>query len=209
MPTDVTATLRQQLKDPATPHSAIATLLDAASHEERLRALYSLSRAEQHALYERVAEAEPLTLADLVPATIAPRTEVIHHGKNSLPAFRVFQKRFCRPADGSARLFGYNEGFTRPFIGPGYFVAYETGSAQDANPQWRARGGVVVDYFQVPDQPVVEGWPTVVDNSKGLQTFVFKGMRDSIRKVSAHCAVSAAFQGEKFFNSWFVLVREP
>ena len=78
----------------------------------------------------------------------------------------------------------------------------------DALPAWAERGGVVVDYFQVPDAAVAPGWPTVVDNSRGLQRFVFRGMRDYLRKVSTHASIGAAFQGEKNFNSWFVLCRD-
>ena len=41
--------------------------------------------------------APPVTQADLVPPDLPPLREVIFHGKNSLPAFTLFQKRFCRP----------------------------------------------------------------------------------------------------------------
>ena len=144
---------------------------------------------------------------DLAPPSAAPLTEVRQHGQNTLPLpppWKRFEKRVCRPADGSSRLFGYNEGATRPLIGPGYFVAYSTAD----HPQWRERGGVVVDYAQVPDGPVVPGWPAVVPNSQGLQMFVFKGTSDFLRKISAHVSIGAAYKGDKPLDHYFMLVRE-
>jgi hypothetical protein len=67
---------------------------------------------------------------------------------------------------------------------------------------------VVVDYFRVPDEAVAPGWPAVVENDVGLQRFVFRGMRDYLRRVSTHASIGAAFQGETAFNSWFVLCRD-
>ena len=203
---DVGASLQAFLRDEHVAMTDIASLLDDASPSVRREALFSLSRAQQRALYERAAQSPPLTLHDLVP-TRSTRVSVVHHGKNSLPLFRRFEKHMCRADDG-VRLFGFNEGFTRPFIGPGYFVATETGTAADASPSWRDRGGVVVDYFRVPDEAVAPGWPAVVENDVGLQRFVFRGMRDYLRRVSTHASIGAAFQGETAFNSWFVLCRD-
>jgi hypothetical protein len=52
---------------------------------------------------------------------------------------------------------------------------------------------------------VAPGWPAVVDNGVGLQRFVFRGMRDDLRRVTTHASIGAAFQGENAFDSWFVL----
>jgi len=207
MPTDVIASLQALLRNPSAPMAEVSALLDGADGAARQAALFSLSGREQQALYERAAASAPLTLDDLVPPGTPALTEVIHAGKNSLPVFREFEKRMCRPDDGSARIYGYNEGFTRAFIGPGYFVAYPTGLATDLDPGWASRGGVVVDYFQVPQTPVAAGWPKVVPNERGLQRFVFRGMRDYLRKVSRHASIGAAWRGEVNFNSWFVLCR--
>jgi hypothetical protein len=207
MSTDVTASLRALLRNPSAPMAEVSALLDGADGAARRDALFSLSGREQQALYERAAASAPLTLEDLVPKGVPALTPVIHAGKNSLPVFREFEKRMCRPDDGTARVYGYNEGFTRAFIGPGYFVAYPTGLATDLAPGWASRGGVVVDYFQVPQTPVVAGWPRVMPNERGLQRFVFRGMRDYLRKVSRHASIGAAWRGEVNFNSWFVLCR--
>jgi hypothetical protein len=205
---DVTTALHSLLASPSAPMADISTLLDSTSAEARCAALFSLSKSQQRALYERAAASTTLTLDDLVPPGASALTPVVHRGKNSLPVFRDFEKHMCRPNDGSARIFGFNEGFTRQFIGPGYFVAMPTGLASDGAPSWAARGGVVVDYFQVPNTTVASGWPAVVDNSAGLQRFVYRGMRDYLRKVSTHASIGAAYQGERAFNSWFILCRD-
>ena len=88
--------------------------------DERLAALRGLGRGEQRSLYERAAAAAPLDLCFFV-GDAAARGEVVHDGINTLPLpapLRRFQKRFCRPADERARLFGYNEGPTRKLLGP-------------------------------------------------------------------------------------------
>jgi hypothetical protein len=88
-------------------------------------------------------------------------------------------------------------------------VGYDTDKPQHgAQPQWRERGGVVVDYYQVPDSAVVDGWPKVVPNSKGLQMLVFQGTRDYIRKVSDTVFIGAAYKGEKALDHYFTLVRQ-
>jgi hypothetical protein len=126
---------------------------------------------------------------------------------------RRFQKRLCRPGptdhptDGTV-LYGYNEGPLRRLIGPGYFVAAETtGSATADNPSWAERGGVVVDYFQVPDGEVAPGWPRVVPNEKGLQRNVYHQTRDFLRRVSSHVTVGAAYKNEDPLDHYFILCR--
>lgn len=195
------------LDDPSTRISDIAAWLDARSHEERLAATRTLDRTRQRTLYTRASLAGPITFEHFVPSDRADRTEVRHHGKNTLPlpgTFRVFEKRFCRPTGDAKRLFGYNEGSSRPWIGPGYFVAKSTRD----NPVWAARGDIVVDYYEVPDAPVADTWPPVVPNSKGLQMFVYQGTRDYMRLVSKHVSIGAAYKGERALDHYFVLCRE-
>ncbi len=199
--------LTELLERQVTRIGEIAEWFADRSFLERREALFALDRAGQRRLYAVAAQAEAITLADLVPATTADRTEVRQHGRNSLPViktFRTFEKRFCRPSDGTARLFGYNEGTSVKWFGPGYFVAYAAGE----NPVWTARGDVVVDYFQVPDQAVVEGWPPVIPNEKGLQRLIFSGTRDFLRRVTDGVTIGAAYKGERALDHYFVLVRE-
>jgi hypothetical protein len=189
--------------DHTTPHQ-LADFFDNLDHAGRMDALATTSKAHQRKLWELSKTAAPIDLEHFVPASVGDRTEVIHHGRNTLPVFRSFEKRFARAADGSARLFGYNEGFTRQFIGPGYFVAHAT----EGNADWEARGAIVVDYFMVPDGDVPDGWPTVKPNSSGVQVLVYHKTRDFMRKVSQHVSIGMAFKVENSLNNWFTLCRE-
>ena len=180
---------------------AVASFLDGLDDAGRWAAVQRLDRARQRVLYRKASAA--MDLGDLVGDT-RPRVEVVHDGINTLPvppALRRFQKRFCVSDDG--RLFGYNEGPLRRLIGPGYFVAKSTVD----NVAWREHGGVVVDYFEVPDGAVAGGWPPIVPNSKGLQRFVYDGTRDFLRVVSEHVCIGAAFKGDRPMDHYFVLCR--
>ncbi len=195
------------LLDQKAPLQAIADHVDGLSHADRLAQCRTLGRAAQRTLFGQ-ASAEAMSLADLVPDGVAPLVEVIQFGMNTLPlpnGLRKFEKRFCRPEDGTSRLFGYNEGSTRALIGPGYFVAVATAG----NAEWHSRGGIVVDYYQVPDASVVPGWPKVVANSVGLQMLVFQNTRDFMRRVSRFVTIGAAYKAEKALDHYFVLVRNP
>lgn len=188
------------------PLVEIAGWLDDMDPDARLAQSRTLSRAAQRKLFN-IASLD-VTLDDLVPAATAPLVEIIQHGQNTLPLpapLKRFEKRFCRPDDGSPRLFGYNEGATRPLIGPGYFVGYSTAD----NRAWAERGGLVVDYYQVPDAAVCPTWPRVVPNSRGLQMFVFQGTRDFMRRVSAWVTIGAAYKNDKALDHYFTLVRDP
>jgi len=201
-------TLSELIDDERTEVAAIGVYLDDLEPKARWREVKQLDRARQRTLYEKAAHARPIDLAHFV-GDAAPRQEVIHDGINTLPLpapWKRFQKRFCRPADGPApRLFGYNEGPSRRLIGPGFFVALPTAE----RPQWSARGAIVVDYFQIPDGPVAEGWPRVVANDWRLQRFVYDQTRDFMRRVSRDVSIGAAFKREKPLDHYFVLCRRP
>ena len=144
------------LADASVPIQEIGDWLDRCIPAARKDAVFGLNRPQQRQLYERAVATAEITPEHFVPADRAPLTEVIHHGRNTLPlpsSHKVFQKRFCRSEADPARIFGYNEARSRSLIGPGYFVA----TATTGNPDWQSRGGVVVDYFHVPDGPVVPG----------------------------------------------------
>jgi hypothetical protein len=203
------------IDDKNTDIAAIGSHLDGLDAEARWGEVNQLDRRRQRTLYEKAAQGAPIDLAHFV-GNAGPRQEVIHDGLNTLPTIKKwkrFQKRFCRPeSDGSsggngraeARLFGYNEGPTRGFIGPGFFVALPTAD----RPEWSARGGVVVDYFQVPDGAVADGWPRVVANDWRLQRFVYDQTRDFMRRVSHHVSIGAAFKRERPLDHYFVLCRQ-
>ncbi|UQA61625.1 hypothetical protein [Polyangium aurulentum] len=199
--------LRDLISDHYATIDAVASYLDGLSLDARLDETRTLDRASQRKLYEKAASSGPIGLDHFVPEGTSPRAPVIHHGRNTLPlpsGLKLFEKRFCRPEDGSKRLFGYNESPFLSTIGPGFFVALPTAG----RPNWESRGAVVIDYFQVPDGPVAAGWPEVVPNTKGLQRFVYHGTRDFMRKVSAHVSIGAAYKGEKPLDHYFILCRE-
>ncbi len=194
----------------------IGAYLDGLDGAARWREVKQLDRGRQRTLYTKAARAAPIDFVHFV-GKAGPRQEVIHDGINTLPVlppWKRFQKRFCRPdGDGggdrsagdraSDRLFGYNEGPTRRFIGPGFFVAHSTA----ARPDWTARGAIVIDYFQVPDGAVADGWPRVIANDQRLQRFVYHQTRDFMRRVSRHVSIGLAFRRERSLDHYFVLCR--
>ena len=183
--------------------------LDGCSFAECVDQVHALGRAEQRALFRKAGQGPALTLAHFVPPQTPPAQAVHHHGRNTLPLpgkNRFFQKRFCRPEDGSERLFGYNEAPSGWLVGPGFFVVVPTAG----KPDWMERGAVVVDYFQVPpaDARLPAGWPRLVPNNRGLSRFVYNRTRDFMRGISDRVSIGAAYKGEKSLDHYFVLVRE-
>ncbi|MEO8548330.1 MAG: hypothetical protein ABI678_00075 [Kofleriaceae bacterium] len=202
----MTTGLTDLVDDPHAGIDQIGSYLDRLDATTRWGEVSALGRSRQRTLFDKAAHAPAIDFAHFVGDAPA-RQEVIHDGVNTLPvppALRRFQKRFCRPARAGERLFGYNEGPTRRFIGPGYFVAIPTAD----KPAWSARGAVVVDYFQIPDGDVAEGWPRVVDNHWRLQRFVYEATRDFMRRVSTHVSIGAAFKRERPLDHYFVLCRQ-
>src|ERR1017187_9300711 len=120
-------------------------------------------------LWEATKGAHPLTLDDFVPRSFDALTEVIHHGKNSLPTHNFFQKRFCKPKDPETKdmLVGFNHQSWAAVTGPGYFVARPSTDA----------GDVDIDYTMVPKEKP-EAWPPIQPNSARLGRFVYDGMID-------------------------------
>jgi hypothetical protein len=199
--------LTSLLHDSAATHSDIVDFLAPLEGEDLWAPLSTLNRKEQRRLWELTANAAPIDLEHFVPAGVPARTPVIHRGRNTLPLpgmFRQFEKHFVRPDDGSARLFGFNEGTSRGLIGPGYFVAHATAGT----PAWEERGALVVNYAMVPDGAVPDGWPTVVPNSKGLQMFVFQGTSDFMRKVDDRVSIGLACKNDKSLDHYFLLCRQ-
>ena len=115
--------------------------------------------------------------------------------------FRRAEKRCCRAPEGTETegLWGYNEGSTRGLVGPGYFVCRETGGDE--------RGAIVIDYTLVPGGKCEE-WPEIEPNEKGVSRFVYSGMQDFMRPISAHVSIGRAYIKGKESNNYFVLCRE-
>jgi hypothetical protein len=180
---------------------AVCALLDGLEHPERLEAVCSLGRGEQRRLYASADGFLPVRLVDLVSPNAEDMVPVRHFGKNTLPAFRIFEKRFCRPEgvdpEAPDRLYGFNFQALSWVTGPGYFVARNAAE----------RPEVLIDYHEVPTV-VPEGWPAVRGNEQGLSRFVYGFMIDTLRRVSQHVTIGSAARKGKDMGSFFVLCRE-
>lgn len=168
--------------------------LDALDPKTRIAQVRALGMPLQKRLWDLAANGRSLDLATFVEGV---EKTVIYEGKNSLPAFSYFQKRFYRTASGE--VFGYNQNpaFTSFLTGPGYFIVEP---AKD--------GEILFDYTRVPKTKPA-GWPEIQANERAglIGGLVFGGMLDYIRYVSRHTVIGAAFKGGKPRNQFFLLTR--
>jgi len=175
--------------------------LDALSSSQRIEETRALSPKLQRALWSRCEGRAP-TLDQIVPTGHGAGVQVRHFGRNTLPVFKLFEKRFCElpEADRESErvLWGYNEGSTRSIVGPGYFVCRV---AEEGAP-----GAVVIDYEQLPSH-APEGWPTLTPNERGLSRFVYAYMQDYLRRVSEHVTIGRAYRHGKESPNYFTLCR--
>jgi hypothetical protein len=194
--------LSARLRETPIPMKEVAALLDGLAHDERVTWVRSQGRAAQRRLYEAAAGFLPLAPADLVPASRADGETVRHLGRNTLPAFTHFEKRFCRPGGEDPRrprvLHGYNFQSLAWLTGPGYYVAR-------ADPE---RPEVLIDYRALP-AAAPPGWPPLRRNEVGLARFVYGHMVDRLRRVSEHVTIGSAARHGRELGSWFLLTREP
>ncbi|MCA9492302.1 MAG: hypothetical protein KC621_20355 [Myxococcales bacterium] len=165
----------------------LADALDAATHEVRLGWARSLGRSEQYALFE-LAKGRPVTVDELVGE---PGQVVRHLGKNGLPLFSWFEKRFVRLPDGTVGGYNHNEfGLIAPIAaivtGPGHFVAVD---APDGAPE------VWIDYRRIPAVQHPD-FPPLQSNEAGLPGLVFGDMVDVLRRVSRHITIGDSFKGK-------------
>ncbi|MFT5353047.1 MAG: hypothetical protein ACI9KE_000244 [Polyangiales bacterium] len=171
--------------------------LDAMTSAARNRWVLGLGRRQQRRLFAAVEGHSALNFDFLVPAERGVMSEVVHEGRNTLPAFRRFAKVFCRP-EGRDELWGYNRTntLTETVVGPGYFVTRTHGD-----------GELIVDYLVTPpDSP--PGWPKIVPNETRLSRFVYAGTQDILRRVSADVSIGRAQKKGRWLPAWFVLVRQ-
>jgi hypothetical protein len=185
----------------------IASWLDELDHDARWANVQVLGKAEQSKLYG-LAAGRPTPLSHYVPEAIAPGTPVRHLGRNTLPAFTRFEKRFMRAPGHDGVLWGYNHGSTMGLTGPGYFVVREPGSP---SPDGRTDVGEqnFINYYEVPAEQPPAGWPPVRDNTGLVGSLVYGQMCDYMWRVSEHVSVGEAFKKGSSIQSWFVLCRLP
>lgn len=198
---EAAAELQGRVRDSSNDAKPIADLLDVLGPQERLEALRTLGAADQRQLWRVVEGFRSVRLSDLVPAQVAPLTAVHHRGRNSLPMFSLFEKRFYRPqgVDPSepTELGGANFQTMSPLTGPGYFVAID-----DPN-----RPEVLIDYRRLP-RNAPAGWPTIRDNEHGVSRLVFGFMVDTLRRVSEHVTIGSAARNGRDMGAFFVLCRD-
>ncbi len=169
----------------------LSRALDGATHSRRLTWLRGLNKRELIRLYA-LAEGSHIEPRDLVGQ---PGEVVIHHGKNSLPAFTHFQKRMV---DTGERIQGYNEQRFRWITGPGHFLV---------RPSERVEGELWLDYTWLPESAPPD-FPPPRDNMAGLSRLVYGGMIDILRRVSEHLSIGAALRGGELSGDYFGLCRE-
>ena len=194
------AAFKSMISDAAVKPAAIADLLDDLAEDIRTRVVRQLGRTDQQALYRKVEGFAPLELVDLVPPARSDLEEVRHLGRNSLPAFTIFEKRLCRLPGGAPdapdALAGYNFQAMSPVTGPGYFMARDDTKTRE----------VLVDYHRLPDQKPSD-WPSIRSNERGLSRFVYGFMVDRLRRVSKHVTIGSAARNGRELGSYFVLSR--
>jgi hypothetical protein len=178
----------------------ISSTLDRMDPKSRLWTVQSVEPKELAELWELFADGA-IDADHFVPSGTEPLKPVIHHGKNSLPVSRFFQKRFCRADDESADVWGYNHQSLAWLTGPGYFVAHSVDGQDDAASSY------VIDYTRVPPKKPAE-WPELAPNEAGFGKLVYAGMQDYMRKVSEHVSIGRAYKGGRALDTWFILCRE-
>ena len=187
------STLRTMVERHA-PISEIASHLDGLSGARKVDEVRSVRGKLVGVLYDLASAVEPLTVGELIAEQVPSGATVTWEGRNSLPAFSIFQKRFTRTADGL--VFGYNAGLTSPAVGPGYFAVSQAGPEHP--------GELLFDYTQPPPfEPA--GWPRFVPNERRLSALVFKDMHDFVRRVARGVLVGSAYKLGIKQNAWFSL----
>lgn len=172
----------------------IAAYLDGLSPLRRVEEVRSVRGGLVGKLYELARGTEGLTLGDVVAESTPAGATVAFEGRNSLPTFSRFQKRFTRTADGV--VFGHNAFVASAATGPGYFTVKVAG---DEHP-----GELWFDYTEAPPfEPA--GWPRYVNNQRLLSRFVYSQMHDFVRRVARGVMVGTAYKLGVEQNAWFTL----
>lgn len=178
--------------------SELAQMLDGMGVRERVEAVAGVTGSLVGQLYELARDGQPLELREVVGDSVPAGATVAYSGRNSLPLFSRFEKRFTRTADGL--VFGYNHqplGLARAVTGPGYFRVVDDGEKDHP-------GELLFDYTREPPfEPA--GWPPYRPNEAGMSRFVFKDLHDWVRRVARGVLVGKAYRGGKDQNAYFSL----
>lgn len=183
-----------QLVDARAPVAEIAAFLDGVSSSERVAQVLRITGSGVKRLYDAVADGPAASLDDLVPPGI--HGTVAFEGRNSLPAFTRFQKRFTRLEDDS--IIGHNHQSISFLTGPGYFwVRPPSGSGEHGKE-------LVFDYTEETPSPP-EGWPVYKSNLSGFSRLVYGNMKDYVRRVARGVVVGKAYRSGVDQGAYFSL----
>lgn len=166
--------------------------LDGLPADRRVAEVRAVGGRLQKLLWARARGHGAVDLASFVDQT---GKTVIYAGKNSLPLFTDFEKRFFRGATGEVAGYNHNPPLVAFFTGPGYFVVEQA-----------PEGELLFDYTRLPEHEV-QGWPPKRPNSGLLAGVVYGGMKDYVRWVSRTTVIGAAFKGGKAREAYFLLTR--
>lgn len=176
---------------------AITEHLNGLDDEARIREVRAVPGKLQARLFDAVRGYRALQLEDFVPTAREDRSFVRHYGKNSLPVFTHFEKRFARPGGDAPVLWGFNHGPLMGLIGPGHFVMRSGPLA----------GELHVDYYSIPPERLDQA-PKLKENHRGISNLVYGHMIDVIRGVSTHVTIGRALKRGQETPNYFLLCRE-
>ena len=181
------------LVDGGGTYKGISAHLDALDPGTRLAHVLAVTGKRVGKLYDAVSDAPPIAVDDFFPPDTPDGKTLIFEGRNSLPLFSRFQKRFCKK---NGVIVGYNHQSNGWLTGPGYFVL----TAGDASHP----GEILFDYtLEPPFFP--EGWPAYKPNASGVSRLVYQNMKDYCRRVAKGVIVGTAFKGGVAQGAWFSL----
>lgn len=186
--------------------NTLAAALDSATPAARLAWIRSLGRGQVRALW-------PMTQGRATSAQAFVRGDgvTIAEGRNTVPLFSNFQKRFARMSDGRIAGYNHNGAIATWFGGPGHFLTVDAVDAADAADR---HGEAWVDYRDVHPEPHPE-FPVPVPNDRAIwPRFIYGDQVDVMRRLSDHVVVGSAYRVKngswKRRNFWFVLLfAEP
>ncbi|MFO0549649.1 MAG: hypothetical protein U0271_14755 [Polyangiaceae bacterium] len=171
----------------------IASFLDAQTVARRLELVLAVRGSLVGKLYDAVGGGEPWSPEDIVPAD--EMGTVILEGRNSLPAFTRFQKRFARVHN---EVVGYNHQLMSFATGPGYFVVRPPTRGETVEDE------LFFDYTSLP-AGIPAGWPRFETNEVGLSRAVYMDMKDYCRRVARGVLVGKAYKRGVAQNAFFTL----
>lgn len=173
--------------------------------EALTKAVIGLRGASVRTLFESLDDQVPARVEDFAPSK--PHATVIYEGRNSMPLFSRFQKRFAfrvaTSTTGPRELIGYNHHTWSALTGPGCYIVRGP-SADEPFPQCS-----FFDYRVSNLAPTPAGWPAFQPNDRGFSQLVYGGMVDYVRALSPLAVAGIAYVKGKPQGAHFVLVRGP